>query len=565
MKNTKWTPSFNSFVRIIVVASFLFVTFLLPANATPVDNGIPDGYEPSIYNAIPAQQFKDVFETETIEVSGISVTCDGGFDNPFTDTVHFRVFNSTTQETEYEIDTNNNGVSQTLPPLNLKKNHNYIFFVEDENYILGTKKYVQILDANAKMANAGAGAYDYKYKEGNGQYNQKFQKLKSIKVFKRDGSEEDYSRCCIGCTKMPVVVTYKGKPVTEKLSFTFVSDVETRQGSTNYSTEGEGILYANLLEDVTYMVYLDSDKYVMDPFPIVVKDKSEYGEGRYAYNHTTCVRVDSEHPIKLYDDIQEAYDDPALGESILSVTSLKKRVTVTGMNFRHLLILDRVLDKSMAPGMEGKDYEVIGVTAVNPHRWEISKIVGPEFNITKKVEGGRNVTHVYYIDDQNKLNEIYFSQSSPYDVSFKMDSLSLYPIVIEYDGNKSLDEQKAEEEARKRKIVEAWNGQIDGSLPAVKLSSAKAAKKKATVKWKKLSKKQLKKAGTIKIEVQYNTDRNFPMETTKSKFVGKKKSSVKISSLKSKNTYYVRVRTFKNVGSTKHVSKWSKVKKVKIK
>lgn len=562
-------------ITLFTVLAAMLVLFAVSANAVSADNGLPNGYEPDIYNGIPSQQFKDVFETDTITISGITVKSDkyvSIFDE--NDTIHFRIFNSTTQETECEIDTvNNKDGTHTLPDMQLKKNHNYIFFVEDPWYELGTKKYVQILDAGAKMANEGPGAYDYKYivrdAQGNEQYNKEFKKLTEINVYKRNERSDDPrkdARCCIGCTDIPVVVTYKGQPVQEKLKFRFVSDIEPFNGSTNYLTEGQGILYANLIEDVTYMVYLDSDKYAMDPFPIVVKDKSEYGEGRYAYNHTTCVRVDAEHPIKLYDSIEEAHNDPMLGDPNIEVTSLKGRVKVTGMSFRHLLILDRVLDKSLAPGMSGKDYDVIGITAVNPHRWEISKLVGTDFNITKKGVGGKLVTHVYYIKD-GALKSIGFRQDSGDEVSFTMDTLSLYPVVIEYGSNKTFAQKQAEDRAAKeKKEKEAeWNGTLDRSLPVPKLSKPKAAKKSMTVKWKKLSKKQLKKAGNIKIEVQYSLDGRFPMEQTKSKPVSRKKSSVKIKSLARKKVYYVRVRTYKESGGVKKVSAWAKPKKVKIK
>ena len=568
------------------LALALFVFSVTCTDAATIDNGLPDGYKPTIYNAIPAQQFKDVFETETIEVSGISVVCEGGFANPFTDTVHFRVFNSTTQETEYEVDTVNDGISQTLPPLELKKNHNYIFFAEDPNYQLGTKKYVQILDEGAKMANEGAGAYDYKYivtnSAGEEQYNKEYKKLTQIRVFRRSEVSEnprEDARCCIGCTDLPVVVKYKGEPVTEKLKFRFVSDIEERRGQTNYLTEGQGILYANLLEDITYMVYLDSDKYVMDPFPIVVKDKSEYGEGRYAYNHTTCFRVDENNPINLFDPGKTDFDDQY--DSMPVVTSLKGRVTVSGMSFRHLLILDRELDSSIAPGMDGKDCDVFDVTAVNPHRWEISKIAGKQFTVTKKIEHNKLAAHVYYIGGDDTLQELPFTQNSADEVSFSTDSLSLYPYVIEFDPDRTYEqikseEQAAREEAERRAAAEAaekqriaqeaaWNGSFDGSLPKLKISKPKAAKKGFTAKWKKLSKKQLKKAGGISIEVQYSLNGAFPMQQTDSKTVGKKKTSLKIKSLAPKQTYYVRVRTVRDSGGTRYVSAWSKVKKVKTK
>lgn len=100
-------------------------------------------------------------------------------------------------------------------------------------------------------------------------------------------------------------------------------------------------------------------------------------------------------------------------------------------------------------------------------------------------------------------------------------------------------------------------------LPSVKIKSAKAAKKKATVKWKKVSKKNLKKIA--KIQIQYSTSRSFNTPDTKAKLVGKKKTSATIKKLGSKKTYFVRIRAYKVSGGKVHVSRWSKIKRVKIK
>ena len=94
-------------------------------------------------------------------------------------------------------------------------------------------------------------------------------------------------------------------------------------------------------------------------------------------------------------------------------------------------------------------------------------------------------------------------------------------------------------------------------LPAVKISKPKAAKKKVTVKWKKVSKKNQKKIQGIEVRVVGpGYDQTFP--------VGKKKTSKTVKGLKSKTKYTVSVRAYKWEGNTKHVSKW-KSKKVKIK
>lgn len=120
--------------------------------------------------------------------------------------------------------------------------------------------------------------------------------------------------------------------------------------------------------------------------------------------------------------------------------------------------------------------------------------------------------------------------------------------------------RKAEEQAKNDYLD--WNGTQTSKVPAAKSVKAKAAKKKVTVRWKKLDKKNLKKFN--KVEIQVCTDKGFAKANTIRKEVGKSKKSVKIK-LKSKKTYYVRVRNVKGSGTTKLVSKWSKPKKIKIK
>lgn len=98
-------------------------------------------------------------------------------------------------------------------------------------------------------------------------------------------------------------------------------------------------------------------------------------------------------------------------------------------------------------------------------------------------------------------------------------------------------------------------------LPAVKIVKPKAGKKKATIKWKKVSKKNQKKIQGI--EIQVATDPGFTniVKTAKG---SKKKTSKVVKGLKKKTKYYVRIRAYKNAADGKHVSAW-KTKKVKIK
>ena len=109
----------------------------------------------------------------------------------------------------------------------------------------------------------------------------------------------------------------------------------------------------------------------------------------------------------------------------------------------------------------------------------------------------------------------------------------------------------------------ARQGVYNSKLPKVTASKPKAAKKAVTVKWKKLSKKNQKKAQ--KIELWVCPNKAFAASNTVIKTVSKKKTSVKVKGLKAKTKYFVKVRSIKYVGGVKQVGKWSKVKKIKTK
>lgn len=112
--------------------------------------------------------------------------------------------------------------------------------------------------------------------------------------------------------------------------------------------------------------------------------------------------------------------------------------------------------------------------------------------------------------------------------------------------------------------AEAARQGTPGSLPSVKASKPKAAKKAITVKWKKLKKKQLK-SGVSNIEVWVCSDGAFANGSTIERVVGKKKASLKIKGLQKGVTYYVKVRAITYSGGAKIVGPWSAVKKVKVK
>lgn len=98
------------------------------------------------------------------------------------------------------------------------------------------------------------------------------------------------------------------------------------------------------------------------------------------------------------------------------------------------------------------------------------------------------------------------------------------------------------------------------------LTGLTGGKKKITVRWK----KQSAKMASSKItgyQIQYSTKKNFKSGVRTRNVTGAGKTSCTVSSLRTKKTYYVRVRTYKTVkngtASTKLYSPWSKSRSVR--
>lgn len=95
------------------------------------------------------------------------------------------------------------------------------------------------------------------------------------------------------------------------------------------------------------------------------------------------------------------------------------------------------------------------------------------------------------------------------------------------------------------------------------LSKLTGSRKAITVKWKKQAAK-MSKTRISGYEIQYSTSKKFTSAKTKV-VKGYKATSKKLSGLKAKKKYYVRIRTYKKVGGKKYVSSWSKLKSIKTK
>ena len=91
------------------------------------------------------------------------------------------------------------------------------------------------------------------------------------------------------------------------------------------------------------------------------------------------------------------------------------------------------------------------------------------------------------------------------------------------------------------------------------ISSLKKAKKGFTVKWKKQT------TETTGYQIQYSTKKAFSSDKKTVTVSKKSTTSKKITKLKAKKKYYVRIRTYKKVNGKTYYSSWSKGKTVKTK
>lgn len=367
---------------------------------------------------IPAYQQKDIFSTDTVTIPGLAVNeLVDSTETPLDREIKFVIFNSTKQVIEQEV-TSQNG---KLPDLNLVKNHNYIIWVEDTEYKM-SNLYVWVRDGRL---------VDIKKNVDTGNYPE----VTSLELTKREQPGVASREGQRVRSNMGVYTTQGGRLFN--INFKFISNIETIEVSSGNNAR----LNVDLLEDVVYMVTVDDSKddsnFTVEPFPIVIKDKSEYGAGKYTYDFSSCAKVDNIYLVNKSDGHKNDtvltntnYDDIYQGiyENVAGNT------TITGMNFKDFLVLDRKLDKSTVKGMADKDYEVFDIKVVNPHRWEIAYIAAGNYEITEQLGNTKTVKNVYYVDDNQNLQQVPFTQKNN-KVTFSMNTLSMYPVVVEYDSN----------------------------------------------------------------------------------------------------------------------------------
>lgn len=534
------------------------------------------------YHTIPAYQQKDLYGSPTVKIKGLPVKVNvdgtaGGRTELYTNPIKFKLYNSTIQKEIGTIEAKNG----YLPDLNLVDNHTYVISSRDDTYkvvrydgndkkVLSKNAYIWV--KNGRIYNIKEGAeYPYSYPV--------FSEIEISQREEKDSKTDD---------RVPLYLKVYYKSINgaqlRNVKLKFVSDVETIETNTG---DGGRIPGIELLEDVNYIITVDDPKYGIDAFPIAAKDKSEYrstkglpGE-RYFYDHADCHQVEG---ICLIDKKDSHKNDK-------TITSLSGNTVVSGFNFKDFLLVEKKLSKNLVTGLSGKDYDVLDISAVNPHRWEISKLASGNFKITEKIDITKKVDNVYYIDKSGKLQPIAFSQINNM-VSFTMNSLSVHPIVFVYNPVKKAIVQKISVSGISKSIAAGKKVQLAANIVpsnaenkavtwatsnkkyATVDSKGKVTTKKAgagkTVKITATAKDGSGRQGVYQIKILKNAVKKISLKVKKSVKAGKKvtvKASVKTTGKKANkklkwmtsNEKYATVNS-KGKVSTKKAGKGKKVK-----
>ena len=129
------------------------------------------------------------------------------------------------------------------------------------------------------------------------------------------------------------------------------------------------------------------------------------------------------------------------------------------------------------------------------------------------------------------------------------------PINVYYNGTKA-QWKKVKKQSKNYALSKAKMYYI--TTPATSLTKLTKYKKAFKATWK-------KKSGIAGYQIQYALNSKFTKSVKIATVANKNTGSKKISKLKAKKTYYVRVRTYKVVNGKTYYSSWSKAKKVKTK
>lgn len=362
-----------------------------------VDNHII-GLDDGSVTPCPECNDKDVCEISKVKVKTLPISVKLPENADKTD-VKFKLFNSSKQQYEGEFIVDESG---KLPALELFENNSYFLQLVSEKYFMHNIHFEAAGEGKLPLAFKFKRALDEVVVEMNN------------KDAKNDGTYE-----------MNLKFVKDNKALANE-EIQFIGTIHTTKATTDES----GHVKVRLMEDVTYVTKPTNQDLIIDIFPLVVKDKSEWGTigQKYIFDHCSCGNAEV---IKVKNRI--------IGRTEGSITCKPGNTTIKGMDFKDLLLVTDHLDKDNFPQLKGKDYMLLDLVLINHVRQncERTKLAYGEFEILRKLPADKKVSAVYYLNGNTK-EEMKFVQSENIVKITGVNSLGVYPLVIEFE-NKGLD------------------------------------------------------------------------------------------------------------------------------
>lgn len=303
--------------------------------------------------------------------------------------------------------------------------------------------------------------------------------------------------------------------------YLFLCGMEQSEGNPHiYFTKGDDYYMVYLYDEVTTQVY----------------SSNELTLSFYDYGEDAC-----EHEYGAWETVQ------------------KKTCEVEGIKEKQCIYCGDVVSQITPPG----------------HTWNTDYTVDIKPTLTKY---GEKSIHCKYCDEttnhQRVPKLISVSKASVSGISTKTytgKNIAQYPSVVVnlYNLKKGQDYKLSYKNNMAVGIgtvtiigIGRYGGSISKNFAIIPkgttLVSLTPATKKMTVKWKKQA------AQTTGYQIQYSFDKSFKTGTKTITKKGTSTVSLLISGLKSKKKYYVRIRTYKTIGTKNYYSAWSALKAATI-
>lgn len=333
--------------------------------------------------------------------------------------INFQLFDSTNQEIvkEFKSIKDENG-THFLPELELIKGNKYIISAKDEVFHMDNM-YIRQMNTETKP-------YNFKDEK----------EFEDLTLYKKTDSFKGY-RCPVEKNAI-----FNGKAIPG-VKFKFISEIETLEATSNEN----GKVSVDLIEDVTYMVVVEDDKYSIESYPIVIKDKQK-GDGwttfgKFPFDHSSCNYINA---FTLIEKANEHKND-----TIITCPSGKTKVT--GLKFNNLELLGKELEAESIENLKGLDAQLLEFRVINPFRCETSKLASGEFKFTRELGNEKTVSKLYRVNNNGELREIEFTQEGS-QIKFTLDSLMIEKIAIVY-GSENMPIVKVERTAGDNRYLTA--------------------------------------------------------------------------------------------------------------